>query len=169
MNSKTGKRLLYEEVSYLKSGSDVDQNAVNDVELFKELVQQFKDLGFTNDEQLAVWRVVAAVLHLGEISFDESTFDENGKPCTVVNKDRMAIVSRLLGISNVDDLICEIVNKPPAPGMTVRAPYRKMECIDSRDSLAKSLFNSLFCWLVKRMNLTILPEYILEGNLEVFF
>ena len=30
--------------------------------------------------------------------------------------------------------------------------------------MAKALFNNLFCWLVKRMNLTILPEFRLRGE-----
>lgn len=39
-----------------------------------------------------------------------------------------------------------------------------IDCNDARDSLAKDLFNKLFCWLVKRMNLTILPKYMLKGG-----
>ena len=55
-------------------------------------------------------------------------------------------------------LVQEIVNKPAMPGMTVRAPYKINECIDSRDSLAKAIYDNMFNWLVERMNLTILPE-----------
>lgn len=38
------------------------------------------------------------------------------------------------------------------------------DCYDARDSLAKAMFNNLFCWIVKRTNLTILPEFKLKGG-----
>ena len=56
-----------QDFNYLKNGADVDQNIVNDRELFLELSQQFIDLGFSEEEISSVWRIVAACLHLGEI------------------------------------------------------------------------------------------------------
>jgi myosin heavy subunit len=65
--------------------------------LYVELANQFVSLGFTNEEQLAIWKVTAACLHLGEIVFDESTYNENGKPCSVKNMDKMNLIADLLG------------------------------------------------------------------------
>ena len=56
----------------------------------------------------------------------------------------------------------EIVNKAGIAGQPKRAPFKRDECIDSRDSLAKCLYDNMFNWLVERMNLTILPEH--EGE-----
>jgi len=122
------------------------------------LEDQFRNLGFTDQEISAVWRVTAAVLHVGEVRFEDSTYDENGKPCTVVNMDKMNMVAKLLGIDKPMDLVTEIVNKSGMPGQTTRAPLKLAECYDSRDSFAKCLYDNLFNWLVERMNITILPE-----------
>lgn len=79
---------------------------------------------------------MAACLHIGELQFDDSTYDENGKPCSILNIDKLAMVSMLLGIDS-KTLEQEIVNKPAGPGQTVRAPYKILECADTKDSLAK--------------------------------
>ncbi len=115
-------------------------------------------LGFSHEEQIAVWRVTAAVLHIGELEFDASTWDENGKPCSIKNKDRLNLIAKLLGIQNPEDLVAEIVNKAATPGSTGRSPYKLDECGFARDSFAKALYDNMFNWLVERMNVTILPE-----------
>jgi hypothetical protein len=75
-----------------------------------------------------VWKVTAACLHLGELQFDESTYDENGKPCTIKNMDKMHLIGKLLGFADPTQLMIEIVNKASTAGVTKRAPFKKMEC-----------------------------------------
>jgi len=72
-----------------------------------------------------------------------------------------------MGIEDVKELEVEIVNKPKGPHEDKRAPYRIGECYDAWDSLAKHIFNSLFCWIVKRTNKTILPEYMINGESDI--
>lgn len=113
-----------------------------------------------------MWSTTAACLHIGELVFDDSTYDENGKPCTIKNMDRMNIVGKLLGFADPTQLMIEIVNKPASPGVAKRSPFKKQECNDSRDSLAKSLYDNMFNWLVERMNLTIIPESFDDPSFE---
>ena len=70
----------------------------------------------------------------------------------------MKQIADLLGIKDPADLQAEIVNKAGAKDQKIRAPYKKSECNDSRDSFAKNLFDNMFNWLVVRMNQTILPD-----------
>lgn len=97
-DQKSLRRLDLQDFNYLKGGADIDQTIINDVELYHELAHQFVDLGFASDEIMAVWRIVAATLHLGEIQFDDKTYDENGKPCSIVNMDRAHLIAKILGI-----------------------------------------------------------------------
>ena len=49
---------------------------------------------------MAVWRITAACLHLGEIYFDDSTYNENGVPCSIVNIEKMKLIAIILNIAN---------------------------------------------------------------------
>ncbi len=95
----------------MKNGADVDLSIINDEEEFKMLDVQFNSLGFTPQEKKAIWRTTAAVLHIGQLDFDDSTFDENGKPCSIKNPKTIALIAKLLGIQEPADLQAEIVNK----------------------------------------------------------
>ncbi|CAI2359384.1 unnamed protein product [Moneuplotes crassus] len=155
----------YTMFNYLREGTDFpDDTVLDDKALYDELIQVFKDLNFTDEEQYGVWRTVAACLKIGEIEFSEENFDESGVPCDITNKNILEDVAFLLGMEDPHDLEVEIVNKEPMTGVTIRAPLKLQDCYDARDSLAKDLFNKLFCWLVQRMNLTILPKFMLKGG-----
>lgn len=65
---------------------------------------------------MAVWKVTAACLHLGELEFDDSTYDENGKPCKIKNEQKMNLIAGLLGFSDPKELTIELVNKAGSAG-----------------------------------------------------
>jgi myosin heavy subunit len=117
----------------------------------------FHDLGFTSADINAIYKTIATVLLMGQIQFDDSKFDESGIPCSIANKNILGDIAFLLGIENLEEFEAEIVNKPKGPHEVVRAPLKIEDCNDARDSLAKAIYNNLFCWIVKRTNLTILP------------
>lgn len=162
---KDGSRASYKDYNYLKTGTDIqDKEILDDVELFHEVDKVFKDLGFSPMEVSAIYKTIATVLLIGQLEFDDSKFDESGVPCTVSNRDRLQDIAYLMGIEDVTLFEEEIVNKPKGPHETVRAPMKLEDCNDARDSLAKAIYNNLFCWIVKRTNLTILPEFMIKGE-----
>lgn len=50
------------------------------------------------------------------------------------------------------------------PGQNIWSPNSYKKCSDNRDALAKQIYNNLFNWLVKRMNVTIEPSEINDAN-----
>lgn len=58
--------------------SSLSDPSINDVEDFKVLEQSMDKVGLTQEEKADLFRVVAAVLHLGNITFEENTADKKG-------------------------------------------------------------------------------------------
>lgn len=99
------------------------------------------------------------------MEYDDSKFDESSTPCSIKNREKLADICYLLGIESPEWLEEEMVNKSKSPLETSWTPLWGIpECIDTWDSLAKAMYNSLFCWIVKWTNLTILPPYMIKGE-----
>lgn len=85
---KNGERPSYLDFNYLKEGTDfADSSILDDKELYDEVVSVFHDLGFEKVEQDSIWKVVAACLKIGQLSFSDKNFDESGTPCNIENQD----------------------------------------------------------------------------------
>jgi myosin heavy subunit len=78
---------------------------------------------------------------------------------SIKNKDELKIVGELYGVTDVVALEKFLTMKlvPPATKNDKEAwSVLKIEdCKANRDSLSKQIFNCMFNWLVKRMNITI--------------
>ena len=57
---------------------------------------------FSEGEQDGIWKIVATVLHLGNLGYDDKNLDNN-TPCSVLNDNHLISISKLLG-SNLDNL-----------------------------------------------------------------
>lgn len=63
---------------YLNPASLSDPS-IHDAEEFKVLEQSMDKVGLTGEEKANLFRVVAVVLHLGNISFEENSRDKKGR------------------------------------------------------------------------------------------
>ena len=56
---------------------------------------------FHVNEIKGIWNIVAAILHLGNLTFDEKTLDtQKNVPCTIENEKLLATISELLCVDS---------------------------------------------------------------------
>ena len=106
---------------------------------------------FSAEEQDAIWKIVSAILHLGNIDFDDKKLD-NTTPCKIINLKELELVANLLEIS-IESLSNAILTKTREIGtQIIHSVMPKSDCYSARDSFSKSLYENQFNWLVKRLN-----------------
>ena len=66
-----------ESFEYLKKSECYEVKNVNDVELYREVQDSFQTMNFQQREQEAIWAIVASILCLGNINFDDSVYDDS--------------------------------------------------------------------------------------------
>ncbi len=100
-----------EEFYYTSQGKSITIDGVNDQEDFITLQQSFQSLGFGSNQLLALYKLLAAILHLGNVTVrcrkgsiheDASYIDSESK--------EIVLVSKLLGLS-VTNLCKWLCNK----------------------------------------------------------
>ncbi|PRT54838.1 Myosin type-2 heavy chain 1 [Wickerhamiella sorbophila] len=129
-----------------KSAHSID--GVDDAHDFKRLLEAFKTVGMSEDETNAIFVIVAAVLHLGNIEFKNESSDQG----RFGNAAQVEKVCKLLGLS--PDLFTKAVLKPKilAGREEVVQARSSTQAKLSIDALSKSLYERLFGHLVSLLN-----------------
>uniref|UniRef100_A0A146M4P3 Myosin-IA n=1 Tax=Lygus hesperus TaxID=30085 RepID=A0A146M4P3_LYGHE len=110
-----------------------------------------KTLGFTAAEIETLWKVVAAVLHLGNVTFEVNDNNEGVKVCGA----SVSKVSRLLQVT--ENELCTALTERviAARGEVMQKMHTSVEAEYGRDALAKAIYDRLFSWIVKKVNSAI--------------
>ena len=169
---ENGVPLPVESFKYLNKSGCFTIESLNDSEQYTEVQKSFEKLKFTEIERYAVWAILASILHLGNIEIDDSAFNHSAEkiPCEIKNKAPFSLITELLGV-NENDLTISLVMKPfHSKNETIMTTLKKDQCIGLRDSLSKGLYEKLFNWLVKRMNMSSHDsnDLLTIGLLDIF-
>ncbi|CAG8439676.1 12082_t:CDS:10 [Ambispora leptoticha] len=136
--------------NYTKN-SKKDIDGVDDAQEFNELVKAMNIVGLEKEEQNDLFRIVAAVMHLGNIVVTADR-DEQAQIQTTVLVEK---VCDILGIKVTDFLKGLLTPKVKAGREWVLQARNKQQVLYSIDALAKALYERSFRALVDRINSAI--------------
>ncbi|XP_011270152.1 myosin IXA, variant [Capsaspora owczarzaki ATCC 30864] len=138
-----------ETFAYLNRSKCYTLDDVNEVDEYHRLKQSMSVLNFTDDTQLNISKLLAAVLHLGNIQFNSP---EGSDHATVGSRDVLDVVAELLQVQPAGLNQALTFRTTNTRGEKFFTPYTLPQATSSRDALAKALYGSLFEWIVSEIN-----------------
>ncbi|XP_074649564.1 unconventional myosin-XV-like [Tubulanus polymorphus] len=139
---------------YLNQGGSCSIETKNDEDDYRALQSAMQILNFTEDEQKTIYKILAAVLHMGNIFFRKKVPPHIEGPWILVlaSDTELRWVSHLLDLDEQWLYQVLTMKVTEARGERVLSPYTLDQAIDARDAISKGLYSQLFTWLVEKMN-----------------
>jgi len=139
----------FDQYHYLRQGGEGTIPNVDDVEEFEITQRALSAIGISVNLQWAIFKVCAALLHIGNIEVKES---RNGDAQINTSDEALETASRLLGVKSTEFSKWMVKKRIHARSETIDTNLKKYDAIVSRDSVAKFIYSLLFDWLVKMIN-----------------
>ncbi|XP_010869967.4 unconventional myosin-Vb [Esox lucius] len=108
-------------------------------------------LGVLPEQQMELFRILAAVLHLGNVHIQAS--GRGGDRSYIDREDRsLGVFSNLLGVERTQMAHWLCHHKLAVGGEMLVKPMSGQQALEARDALAKHVYGQLFMWTVTRLN-----------------
>ncbi|XP_050306397.1 unconventional myosin-Va [Anthonomus grandis grandis] len=161
---------------YLNQGASPLVQGINDLVEFEETENALKTLGFSEGDRENMFKILAGVLHLGNIQFKQCLIkvenEQDQEGCTISKNDRhLNILSDILELNQEELKQWLVTRKIVSMRDIYLKPMTAEEAASCRDALAKYIYAELFNWIVLVINKALesnVPKHKFIGVLDIY-
>ncbi|XP_035241291.1 myosin VIIAa isoform X2 [Anguilla anguilla] len=140
--------------TYLTIGNCTVCDGRDDKKEYSNIRSAMKVLMFTDTENWEISKLLAAILHMGNLRYEARTYD-NLDACEVVRCVDLSTAAMLLEVDPKDLMNCLTSRTIITRGETVSTPLSMEQALDVRDAFMKGIYGRLFVWIVEKINAAI--------------
>ncbi|XP_051562758.1 unconventional myosin-VIIb-like [Myxocyprinus asiaticus] len=163
------------EYNYLTMGQCTTCDGRDDIKEYASFRSAMKILTFTENDTWEISKLLAAILHLGNLDF-EVTIKNNMEGCDILTSSHFNMTAKLLEV-NPKALEVSLTQRSLMTNReSVSKPLTSVQAVDGRDAFVKAIYGRLFVWIVGKINSAIFkppsddPKYLRLsiGLLDIF-
>ncbi|XP_056138558.1 unconventional myosin-Va-like isoform X2 [Lampris incognitus] len=130
-------------------GQSLDIDGVDDAKEMRDTQRALSLLGFLESDQMAIFQILAAILHLRNVELKDQSADRSS---IVPDNCHLMVFCELMGVPYQDMAHWLCHKKLKTTSETYVKSVPKTDAVNGRDALAKHIYAKIFNWIVDHIN-----------------